>query len=131
MISTKQQVFGIALNFEKVWLFSSIKYFFKENEYLLATIILVFTFLLPIIKYFELLNRFFGWVSFGEKTKHYLSLSDKWSMLDVFIVALLIMNFKMDSSIIVMKIRIGTTFLAASIILRMIASNLLKIEKTA
>jgi len=43
-------------------------------------------------------------------------------MLDVFLVALLLLNYKMDTNIIVMKIRIGTSFLALSIIFRMLSS---------
>jgi hypothetical protein len=43
-------------------------------------------------------------------------------MLDVFLVALLLLNFKMDSNIIVMKIKVGVNFLAISILIRMYVS---------
>jgi uncharacterized paraquat-inducible protein A len=46
---------------------------------------------------------------------------DKWSMLDVFLVALLLLNFRMGSNIIVMKLKSGTTFIALSVIYRIIS----------
>jgi len=46
-------------------------------------------------------------------------------MLDVFLVALLLLNFKMDSNIIVMKLKIGTNFIALAVILRMLSSYLI------
>jgi len=57
ILSTKQQILGIALSFEKIWLFTSIKFFLKENEYFLALVILFFTFIFPVIKYIDFINR--------------------------------------------------------------------------
>lgn len=122
IITTKQQILGITLNYEKVWLFTSIKFFFRENEYFLGIIILVFTFIFPVIKYLDIINRTYNIVYVNSKISSILAITDKWSMLDVFIVALILLNFKMDSNIIVMKIRIGTTFLALSILMRLILS---------
>ena len=51
-----------------------------------------------------------------------LDIINKWSMLDVFIVAVLILNMKFDSSIIVSKLEIGTTLFAISILLLMTSS---------
>ena len=123
ILSTKTEILGFTLKHENIWLFTSIKYFFNNEEYLLGAVILFFTFLFPIIKYLDLINRVTGFIEINEKTEHILSLTDKWSMLDVFIVALLILNYKMNSSIIFMSIQTGTTFLAASIILRMSIST--------
>ena len=47
----------------------------------------------------------------------------------VFLVAILLVNFKMDSSIIIMKVKIGTTFIAISVILRMLSSSMINNEK--
>ncbi len=51
-----------------------------------------------------------------------LDIINKWSMLDVFVVAVLILNMKFDSNIIVSKLEIGTTLFAVSVILLMSSS---------
>ncbi len=125
ILSTKKQVLGIVLNYQEVKLFDSVKMFYESNDYLLATIIFLFTIILPIIKFFELINRLLSFLTFSKKTSRILHLLDKWSMLDVFLVALLLLNFKMDSNIIVMKLKLGTTLIAVSIILRMLSVTLM------
>ena len=125
ILSTKKQVLGIVLNYQEVKLFDSVKMFYESNDYLLGTIIFLFTIALPIIKFFELINRLFTFINLSKKTTYILHLLDKWSMLDVFLVALLLLNFKMDSNIIVMKLKIGTSFIAVSIILRMFSVMLM------
>ncbi|MBN1184239.1 MAG: paraquat-inducible protein A [Bacteroidales bacterium] len=124
ILQTKKHIIGFTLSSDNVWLSTSIEYFFQAGEYLLGSIILTFTIIFPIIKYFELTNRVFLLFNIGPKTSKFLAYTDKWSMLDVFIVALLILNYKMDSSLVSMEICIGTTFFAISILLRMILSNM-------
>jgi uncharacterized paraquat-inducible protein A len=122
LISTRSQLLGITINSQSIRLFDSINLFYNNNEFFLAFIIFSFTIVLPIVKYIEIIIRLFSpniICGFFSKILHLL---DKWSMLDVFIVALLLLNFKMNSSIIVMKLMIGTTFLAISIVLRMLVT---------
>jgi len=125
ILVTKNQILGIVLKYQEVKLFDSVKMFYESNNYLLATIIFLFTIVLPIIKFLELLNRNLILFKTSDKVSHILHLLDKWSMLDVFLVALLLLNFKMDSNLIVMKLQIGTTFIALSIITRMLATALM------
>lgn len=125
IIATKQRLLGFNITYDELYLFSSIELFIHQSEWFLAIIITVFTVILPAVKYFELYNRAFDWIHFNARFQKFLFLADKWSMLDVFIVALLIMNFKLDSNIVKMDIKIGTTFLAVSILLRMVSSTLL------
>ena len=120
LLVTKQQVFGVVLKYQEVRLFDSVKIFYENKDYLLAAIIFLFTIILTIIKFLELLNRNLKFYKTSKKVSHILHTLDKWSMLDVFLVALLLLNFKMDSNLIVMKLQIGTTFIALSIITRMI-----------
>jgi uncharacterized paraquat-inducible protein A len=47
-------------------------------------------------------------------------------MLDVFVVAVLILNMKFDSSIIVSKLEAGTTLFAMSVVLLMTSSFIAK-----
>ena len=127
LLSTYTQVI-FKFGYEEVTVFRSIAMFFESGEYLLAGVILVFAVILPIAKYIELffdmiLNKKIG------RIKHEL---DRWNMLDVFLVALLLLNFKMNSNIVVMELGIGTTFIALAVIFRIVTLTLsanLKTEK--
>jgi uncharacterized paraquat-inducible protein A len=101
--------------------------FFKNKEYFFASVILVFTFIMPVVEYINLIFR----MAFNKESKMMQHL-DKWNMIDVFLVALLILNFKMNSNIIVMELRMGTTFIALAVIFRILTISLItnnKIEK--
>ncbi len=121
ILATKHQILGFTLEYKEIRLTDSIKMFYESSEYLLAGIILVFTIFLPIVKYIELSVRIKS-----EKKSTFLSKIDKWSMIDVFLVAIILLNFKMDSNVIVMKLKIGTQFIAISVLLRMMAASLIK-----
>ena len=115
IMATKYSLIGISFNNNEVNLLDSVKIFYESGDFLIAGIIFVFTVLFPLLKYIELsMDMFFG------KSMKYSANLDKWNMLDVFIVAMLLLNFKMNSSIIVMELRIGTTYLAMSVILRIL-----------
>ena len=102
-------------------LFDSIIVFFSNSEYFLAIIILIFTIIMPILKYIELVIC----ILWNKTIKPIRSL-DKWNMLDVFLVALLLLNFKMNSIFIVMELKIGTTFIALAVIFRIVSVSLIK-----
>ena len=122
---TSKGIYIIKFSTQYIRLFDSVKLFYQHHDYLLAGIIFVFTIILPIVKYLDLFNRIFNAIHLSEKVSHFLHKIDKWSMIDVFLVALLLLNFKMDSSFISMKLKIGTTFIALSVIFRMIGTELL------
>ena len=119
ILSTKIQVWGMNFNNKDVNLIDSVALFYESRDYLLAAIILIFTFILPIAKYVELLIRMVK-----KKIKRNVSL-DKWNMLDVFIVALLLVNFKMGDSLIVMNLQLGTAYLSISVLSRILAIELI------
>ena len=125
ILSTKQRIFGITLKYQEVKVTDSIKLFFESGDYLFSFIIVLFVIVTPIIKYIYLFINFSHSSQKWKFSKH-LSVIDKWSMIDIFLVALLLLNFKMNSIIIVMKLRLGTTFIAFSVILRIIATQFLK-----
>lgn len=122
---TSKGVWGVKFSTEYIRLFDSVKIFYEHNDYLLAGIIFIFTIVLPIVKYLDLFNRILNVVPLSEKSSHFLHKIDKWSMIDVFLVALLLLNIKMDLSLIEMKLKAGTTYIALSVIFRMIGSELL------
>jgi paraquat-inducible protein A len=127
ILSTKQSLFGLGLKYQELRLIDSVRLFYNSGDYLIAGIIFLFTMMLPIIKYLEILNKIFEFKKTSKKISTVLQALDKWSMLDVFLVALLLLNFKLDSNIIVMKLKLGVNFLAISIIVRMYTS--FQIEK--
>jgi len=120
---------GIVLESKNIRLYDSVLMFYNENEYLLAFIIFFFTIILPIVKYLDLFNKIFTIFDTSKNTSKILALLDKWSMLDVFLVALLLLNFKMDSQIVVMKMKVGVAFLAFSVITRIIFSSFIYKDK--
>ena len=119
ILTIKQSLLGIGLKFQELRLFDSVQLFYKSGDYLIAIIIFLFTIILPIIKYLELINKVLDFKKSSKWVSAILEALDKWSMLDVFLVALLLLNFKMDSNIIVMKLKVGVAFLAVSILIRM------------
>jgi len=123
ILATKHQILGFTLDYKEIRLVDSVKIFYESSDYLLAGVIFIFTIVLPIIKYLELIFRIST-----QKKSSFLSKLDKWSMIDVFLVALLLLNFKMDSNIIIMNIKIGTQFIAISVILRMITASIIKVK---
>ncbi|MGD8539537.1 MAG: paraquat-inducible protein A [Candidatus Aminicenantes bacterium] len=74
-------------------IYSGLVTLFKEAEYILFLIIFVFTILFPLVK-ISLLFLIHYRRSWSEERRikilHYLGLISKWSMLDVFIVAMLV-----------------------------------------
>lgn len=115
IMSTKYKLVGISLKSSEVNLLDSVVIFYESGDLLIAGIILIFTVVFPVLKYLELSMD----ILFNKRMRHAVDL-DKWNMLDVFIVAMLLLNFKMNSSFIVMELCIGTTFLAISVILRIL-----------
>ncbi len=110
-----------------IYLLGSIKYFFEEEEFFIGALILTFTFIFPILKYlfigFRLVNIQFGQIRWVGTL---VEIINKWAMLDVFVVALIIVNMKFNTLIISASIEIGTTFFALSVLLLMIASYILR-----
>lgn len=125
LMATKQKLFGFTIDYQEVRLLDSVRIFFEDGDWLLASVILIFTFLFPILKYADLSIRLLKPGLFPASVSKVLKLLDRWSMLDVFIVAVLLLNAKLDSSLIVMTVKQGTTFIALSVILRMVASELI------
>lgn len=106
-----------------VYLSTSFRYFFDKGEIFIGLLLLFFTIIFPILKYiflvFTLSGRRFPshhWIG------NILEVINKWAMLDVFVVAVLILNMKFDSSIIISKLEVGTTLFAVSVVLLMICS---------
>ncbi|MGQ0738502.1 MAG: paraquat-inducible protein A [Bacteroidota bacterium] len=113
----------VVLKRDYVYLYSSFRFFFDKGEAFIGLVLLFFTIIFPALKYIFLFITLSGkklprhqWVSTA------LEIVNKWAMLDVFVVAVLILNMKFDSTIIISKLEHGTTLFAVSIVLMMLCS---------
>lgn len=131
IIFSKTSILGFTLEEEYMRLTDSIKFFWEKDDIFLAMVILVFTIVFPIVKYLDLSIRLVAPNALPRKLVRVLKDLDKWSMLDVFLVALLILNFKFDTSMVSMSLEVGTTYIALSVVLRMVSSYLIGKVKTA
>ena len=108
------------------YLTSAITHFFKEGDYFIASLIGLFCFIFPICKYIfvglHLCEFNMGNFIFFQKLLEVIS---KWAMLDVFVVALIIVNMKFDSLLIKTQLAVGTTYFSVSILLLSICSHFL------
>ena len=79
-------------------LFSTVTELYSQQEWFLFTVIALFSLCIPIIKITSLvliLNIDYPKGSFLDKTLHIIEMIGKWSMLDVFVVALLLVSLKL------------------------------------
>ena len=116
ILSNRIEIMGIGFNRKTVSVFDTISLFWQTKDYLLAIVIGLFVVVLPIVKYVELA---YYMIYKNDCRRKFVNL-DRWNMLDVFLVALLLLNFKMNGSAIVMDLRVGTAFIAAAVITRII-----------
>lgn len=124
LLSTHKQVV-FRFGYEEMTIFRSVAMFFEDREYFLAGVIMIFTVIMPVAKYVELIWR----MIFNRPANRIGQELDKWNMLDVFLVALLLLNFKMNSNILVMELQIGTTFIALAVIFRIATITLMSNRK--
>lgn len=111
-----------------IYLIDSVDYFFKEGEMVIGTIVLLFSIVFPILKYIFLGLETLGFHKLAKIKilNLFLDIINKWAMLDVFVVALVIINMKFDSILIKTKISIGATYFALSIVILTVCAFILK-----
>lgn len=109
---------------KEVSLWGTIVELWQMKEYYLSILIFSFTLLFPVSKYMIIVLSL---------VKKRLLMRDaliaeigRWSMIDVFIVALLLISFKFDSGIISIKIMIGLVLFSIAIMLSMVVVYLLR-----
>lgn len=123
LLQTGVGIGPFTLQKDYIYLSTSFRFFFDKGEIFIGLLLLFFTIIFPIIKYIFLLLTLLGrqfprqqFISIA------LEIINKWSMLDVFVVAVLILNMKFDSAIIVSRLENGTTLFAISVVLLMTSS---------
>jgi len=123
LLQTGFSIGPFTLKHDYIYISTSFRYFFDKGEEFIGFLLLFFTIIFPIIKYIFLFLTLLG----HKLPRHHffstvLEIINKWSMLDVFVVAVLILNMKFDSTIIVSKLESGTTLFAISVVLLMTSS---------
>ncbi len=104
-----------------VSLFSTVTGLFAQKEWFLFIVIAVFSLCIPIIKIASLIlivNLDYKKGSFWDKTLHVIETLGKWSMLDVFVVALLLVSVKLGV-LAKVEVHYGLYAFAASVLLTM------------
>jgi paraquat-inducible protein A len=121
------KVLGGWVKNQKIFLSDSVVHFFDSGEYFIGMLILLFSIIFPAVKYFFVGAKVF---QRGLNSQHWLSkgldLLNKWAMLDVYVVALVVLNMKMNDKIISTTISLGTTLFAISVVLLMVSNTILK-----
>ncbi|WP_456393034.1 paraquat-inducible protein A [Nitratifractor sp.] len=114
----------VVLSFESKGILGSIGKLFEEGNTPLALIVLLFSILLPALKTLSLLFvSLFEYRPFAAKLVRFFKTLGKWSMLDVFIVSLLVVYLGSgNSDVSRSEIEIGVYFFAAYVFLSMAAS---------
>jgi uncharacterized paraquat-inducible protein A len=123
IMATRTSVSFVVLDYQSMRIVDTVILFWESSDYFLALLIFVFAMLLPLLKYADLLGRIVP--SVRKVLRQVPHLPDKWSMLDVFLVAVLIVNFKVSTSFISVEVGPGVTWFAASIVFRMGLGHLL------
>lgn len=104
-----------------VSLFTTVTELFSQKEWFLFIVIAVFSLCIPVIKITSLvliLNLDYTKGSFLDKALHVIETIGKWSMLDVFVVALLLVSVKLGV-LAKVDIHYGLYAFAASVLLTM------------
>ena len=103
---------------------TGIGHLFHESHYILGVIVMFFSVFFPITKLSALCLIWFCKISknFRDKVIEWLGILGKWSMLDVFVVAIMIIITKI-SHFAHAEARIGIYFFGTSIILTMITTE--------
>lgn len=109
----------MGLKKRSVYFLDSVSFFYEEGEWFLAALLFTFTFVFPLLKYAVLATNLSGrLLPYQVSLQKILDFINKWAMLDVFVVALIIINLKMtDSLILVTDLGRGTSYFAASVLL--------------
>lgn len=107
-----------------VSLFSTVMELFTQQEWFLFFVIAIFSLCIPIIKIVSLIliiNVSYTKGSFLDKALHIIEVIGKWSMLDVFVVALLLVSLKLGV-LAKVDVHYGLYAFAASVLLTIFLS---------
>lgn len=117
----------VTLSYESKSIYTTITKLFAGKNYLLGMLILLFSLIIPLAK--SLLIVTYGYLKetgFGKRTLMLIEKIGKWSMADVFIVALLVVIFSTKQDIHTsIRVENGVYFFVMYVLLSMLGSSLL------
>ncbi len=105
---------------------SAIQNLFEDGEFLLAGILVLFTFIFPVIKLFSLfMGVLAGWTDESKPLYRWMRATGRWSMLDVFVVAVLVVLLRVEAmgGSVAMVPRLGIYCFGGSVILAIWAGH--------
>jgi len=79
-------------------LLQTIRNLFRDQDYLLGVIIVLFTFVFPLTKFFSLFMGLWGrWREDNSRLYRWMKATGRWSFLDVFVVAILVVMLRVET----------------------------------
>lgn len=123
ILVARTTLLGFNVSSESIHLTDTLLHFYNTNDWFMVMVIGVTTIIFPVYKYMDMLNRVWGFITLSELYTRIIAQLDKWSMLEVFVIALVILSVKSNSSFMTMTVKSGVYFLAASVIVRMLISS--------
>ncbi len=117
----------VTLSFESKSILGTIEKMYHDSNYILAGLVLLFSIMIPLLKSLVLLlYGFFKESGIANKLVKLVDKIGKWSMADVFIVALLVVFFSTKQDIHTsIKLEVGLYFFIGYVLLSMVGSGLL------
>ncbi len=117
----------VTLSYESKSIYSTITKLYTQSNYLVGTLVLLFSVMIPFLK--SLLLITYGFLKETGIARHLVKFIEKigkWSMADVFIVAVLVVFFSTKQDIHTsLKIEVGLYFFTGYVLLSMLGSTLL------
>ncbi|UCE01812.1 MAG: paraquat-inducible protein A [Candidatus Latescibacterota bacterium] len=107
-------------------LVETIRKLFEEQEYVLGVILVLFTFVFPVTKFFSLfMGLGAGWRPHNSRLYRWMRTTGRWSMLDVFVVAFLVVLLRIKTLTGGMSVHpeVGIYCFGASVLLAIWAGN--------
>ena len=131
ILMAKTTLLGFNISAESIYLTETIRHFYESGDWFMVAIIGITTLVFPIFKYLDMVNRILCIIPVNEFYEKVMAQLDKWSMIEVFVIALVILSVKTNSSFMSMSVKSGVYFLAASVIIRMLISSYMGFNKTS
>ncbi len=121
----------VTLSYESKTLLGTITKLFAQSNYLIGILVLLFSVLIPLFKsLLIIMYGFFKETGFGRGSVKVIEKIGKWSMADVFIVALLVVLFSTKQDIHTsLRVETGLYFFIGYVLLSMLGSSLLPVSR--
>ena len=117
----------VTLSFESKSIIGTIEKMYHDRNFILSGLVLLFSIMIPLLKSLVLLlYGFFKESGIGNSLVKFVDKIGKWSMADVFIVALLVVFFSTKQDIHTsIKLEVGLYFFIGYVMLSMVGSGML------